>query len=269
MTLLTVRDLNVDLGARPVLRDLAFEARAGQIVGLIGPNGAGKTTLLRAVCQLVPARTGEVVWDGQAVNHMSARRRATSLAYLPQGQTLHWPLSVRRLVELGRLPRLGALSHLAPSDAAAVGAAMAAADVADLAERDTLTLSGGERARVLLARALAVDAPVLLADEPTASLDPYHVLEIMGLLRRFADQGRLVIAVIHELNLVARFCDKVVLLNDGRVAAEGPPRQVLSPDRLREVYRVDPAALVGPDLFKAAPNPASAEASSAVEPLSL
>ncbi|HEX4181097.1 MAG TPA: ABC transporter ATP-binding protein [Caulobacteraceae bacterium] len=245
MSALTVHDLSVDIGARPILSDIAFEARAGEVVGLIGPNGAGKTTLLRALCRLIPARTGTVVWDGHPVDRMDARARALTLAYLPQGQTVHWPLSARRLVELGRLPRLGSLGRPAPADAAAVETAMTQADVAHLADRNVLNLSGGERARVLLARALAVEAPVLLADEPTASLDPYHVLRIMGLLRRSADQGRLVIAVMHELGVVTRFCDRVVLLNDGRKVAEGAPKAVLTPERLREVYRIDPANFAG------------------------
>ena len=238
MSGLVVSGLSVDLGGRPVLRDIGFGAPAGQVVGLVGPNGAGKTTLLRAICQLTPARAGDVTWDGQRIDRMAARERATTLAYLPQGQTVHWPLSVRRLVELGRLPRLGPLSRPGATDAAAIDAAMAGADVTDLAERD-------ERARVLLARALAVEAPVLLADEPTASLDPFHVLEIMRLLRRTAEAGRLVIMVMHELSLVARFCDQVVLINDGRKVAEGSPGQVLTAERLREVYRVDAADVPG------------------------
>jgi len=250
--LLTVRGLNVDLGGRPVLRDIAFEARAGEVVGLIGPNGAGKTTLLRAVCRLVPEGSGAVAWDGRAIDAMDARTRATTLAYLPQGQAIHWPLTARRLVALGRLPRLGPLGRSSPADAAAVEAAMTAADVAHLAERETMSLSGGERARVLLARALAVEAPVLLADEPTASLDPYHALEILTLLRHIADRGRLVIAVMHDLGLAARFCDRVVLLNEGRKIAEGPPREVLTPERLRAVYRVDASIPGGLDQFEIA-----------------
>ena len=249
---LSVRGFDVDLGGRAVLHDAGFGARAGEVVGLIGPNGAGKTTLLRAICQLVPARSGAASWDGRALGAMVARERATTLAYLPQGQTIHWPLTVRRLVALGRLPRLGPLSRPSSADAAAVDAAMTAADVTHLAARETTSLSGGERARVLLARALAVEAPVLLADEPTASLDPYHVLEIMSLLRAIADQGRLVVAVMHELGLVARFCDRVVLLNHGRKVAEGPPREVLTPERLREVYRIAPGVSGGLDQFEIA-----------------
>jgi iron complex transport system ATP-binding protein len=250
---LIARGLDVDLGGQPVLRSIDLEASAGQFVGLVGPNGAGKTTLLRAVAQLIPARAGEVAWEGIALNRLDGRVRATTLAYLPQGQTIHWPLTVRRLVELGRLPRLGPLSRPSPRDAEAVDKALAAADVVRFAERDATSLSGGERARVLLARALAVEAPVLLADEPTASLDPYHVLEIMGLLRRIADEGRLVIAVMHELSLVARFCDRVVLLNEGRKVADGAPHEVLTPERLRDVYRITPTRPDSLERFEIAP----------------
>jgi iron complex transport system ATP-binding protein len=252
MSRLSVQNVSVELGGRQVLHEVGFEARAGEVVGLIGPNGAGKTTLLRAICQLVAARSGEAIWDGRSLARMDARTRATTLAYLPQGQTIHWPLTTRRLVELGRLPRLGPLSRTSAEDAVAVDAAMIAADVAQLAERETPSLSGGERARVLLARALAVGAPVLLADEPTASLDPFHVLQIMTLLRRTADRGGLVIAVMHELGLVSRFCDRVVLLSEGRKVAEGPPGMVLTPERLREVYHVESEAAGSLDQFRIA-----------------
>jgi iron complex transport system ATP-binding protein len=253
LPILTVNGVGVALGGRPVLRDINLQARAGEMLGLIGPNGAGKTTLLRAVCQLIEVQAGEVTWDGRSLGAMPPRTRAVTLAYLPQGQTIHWPMTVRRLVALGRLPRLGPLSRLASVDAEAVDAAILAADIAHLADRQTSSLSGGERARVLLARALAVEAPVLLADEPTASLDPYHVLEIMTLLRRIADQGRLVIVVMHELGLVARFCDRAVLISSGVKVAEGTPEAVLTSERLREVYRVEPAAAGGLDRFRMAP----------------
>ena len=236
MSRLVIRGLDVDLAGRPVLRGASFEAQAGELVGLLGPNGAGKTTLLRALCRLVPARAGEVLWDGRRIDRMSERERAACLAYLPQGQAVHWPLGVRRLVELGRLPRLGALARLGPADAQAVEAAMTAAGVAHLADRTATTLSGGERARVLLARALAVEAPVLLADEPTAALDPRHALAVMALMQRIAAEGRLVVAVMHDLALAERFCDRIVLVQDGRTVADGPPAAVLTPERLDAVY---------------------------------
>ncbi|ATQ69532.1 MULTISPECIES: ABC transporter ATP-binding protein [Methylosinus] len=245
MSALRVRGLGVDLGGAAILRDLDLDARAGALVGLLGPNGAGKSTLLRALCRLIPIRSGEIAWDGRPLARMSARERATRLAFLPQGQTLHWPISVRRLVELGRLPRLGPLGRIGAADEVAVAAAMAAADVAHLAERAATSLSGGERARALLARALAVEAPALLADEPTASLDPHHAVAIMETLRRIAREGRLVLAVTHDLGLAQRFCDRIILIDEGRIVADGAPDAALTPERLRAVYRVDPAVLTG------------------------
>jgi iron complex transport system ATP-binding protein len=239
MSELVVRELNVDLDGKPVLRDIDLIARAGEVIGLIGPNGAGKTTLLKAICRLTAARSGTVSWDGRAIEAMDGRTRAQTLAYLPQGHVVHWPMAVRRVVELGRLPGLGAFGKPSAADGAAVDRAMAAADLNALAGRQTASLSGGEQARVMLARALAVEAPVLLADEPTASLDPYHALEIMELLRRSAGQGALVIVVMHDLGLVARFCDRVVLLDQGRKVADGAPPEVLTPQRLRDVYRIE------------------------------
>jgi iron complex transport system ATP-binding protein len=242
---LSIRGLGVDLGGRAVLRHIDLDARAGEVIGLLGPNGAGKSTLLRAICRLIPARAGEVALNGRRVDRMGGTERATSFAYLPQGQVLHWPLSVCRLVELGRLPRLGRLSRLGDADRAAVETAMSLADVAHLSERIATSLSGGERARTLLARALAVEAPVLLIDEPTASLDPYYALQVMQVMRRVAQDGRLVIAVTHDLGLAARFCDRIVLLNAGEKVADGPPAEVLTPRRLEAVYRVDHAVLTG------------------------
>jgi iron complex transport system ATP-binding protein len=245
MSALEVRGLSVDLGGAAILRGLDLDARAGALIGLLGPNGAGKSTLLRAICRLIPVRSGEIAWDGRPLARMSARERATRLAFLPQGQTLHWPISVRRLVELGRLPRLGPLGRIGAADEEAVAAAMAAADVAHLAERAATSLSGGERARALLARALAVEAPALLADEPTASLDPHHAVAIMETLRRIAREGRLVLAVTHDLGLAQRFCDRIILIDEGRIVADGAPDLALTPERLRAVYRVDPAVLTG------------------------
>jgi iron complex transport system ATP-binding protein len=243
MMRLVVQGLQVDLGRRRILHDLTFEARGGEVVGLIGPNGAGKTTLLRAISQLIPARAGRIAWDDKPLGALSDKARAQTLAYLPQGHVIHWSMPVRRVVELGRLPRLGPLSRPGPDDAAAVDRAMAATDVTGFADRLTQTLSGGEQARVLLARALAVEAPILLADEPTASLDPAHALEIMELLRLMADGGRLVIAVMHELSLVARFCDRLILIDKGRLVAEGAPAAVLTSERLRETYGLDLTAV--------------------------
>lgn len=238
--MLRVRDLAVDLGRRPVLRGVDLEVRPAELVALTGPNGAGKSTLLRALCGLAPAARGVVAWEGEPVAAMRPAARARVFAFMPQGREVNQPVQVRRLVELGRLPRLGPLSRPAAADGEAVERAMAAADVLHLADRVSTDLSGGERARVLLARALAVEAPVLLADEPTAGLDPRHALEVMAVFRRLADAGAAVVVSTHDLPLAAEGCDRAVLLAGGRVVADAPPDEALGPERLRDVYGVDP-----------------------------
>lgn len=236
MVSLAAHALSVTLGRRSAVRELSFEAGGG-LIGVLGPNGAGKSTLVRALLGLVP-HDGEVRIDGAPRSTLTRAEIARRIAYLPQGQVLHWPVSVERLVALGRLPHLAPFSRLADADRAAVEQAMARAGVLALRERTATELSGGERARVLLARALAVEAPMLFADEPLASLDPAHALHGMELLRAEADAGRLVLAVLHDLTLAARFCDRVLVLHEGRLVADGAPAQTLNADLLARVYGI-------------------------------
>ncbi len=230
--------LSVRLGGRRVLDGVTLDLAAGGLIGVIGPNGAGKSTLLRALLGLVPPEQGRVTIDGVALTSVPRRDLARRIAYLPQGQTVHWPLSVERLVSLGRLPHLAPMSRVSPADAAAIQRAMERADVAQFRTRIVTELSGGERARVMLARALAVEAQALMVDEPLAALDPGHQLDVMDLLRREADDGRLVVVVLHDLTIAARHCDRLVLLDAGRVVADGAPVQVLTAERLARVYGV-------------------------------
>ncbi|MEX0840119.1 MAG: ABC transporter ATP-binding protein [Parvibaculum sp.] len=239
---LSLSHVHAALGQTRVIRDVSLEVPGGAFIGLIGPNGAGKTTLVRAVAALIP-HEGRIELDDVPVAAMPPRTRARAIAYLAQGAGSHWPLEVSRLVALGRLPHLAPFRQPAPADEAAIARAMALADVENFRGRDVLTLSGGERARVLLARALAVEAELLLVDEPVASLDPYHQLGIMDVLRRYVDRGRTVIAVLHDLSLAARYCDRLVLLDEGAVKADGRPDEALTPANLEEVYRI--RALIG------------------------
>jgi len=234
---LEVEKLKVALGGKRILDGISFQIATPGLIGLIGPNGAGKTTVLRSIAALLPFE-GRIALDGTSLDDLSARRRAHLTAYLAQGAQAHWPLPARRLVALGRLPHLDAFRSLSPEDEAAIDEAMRLADVVPFHERNVLTLSGGERARVFLARALAVEAPLLLADEPVASLDPYHQLGIMEVLKAYAAHGRTVIAVLHDLSLAARFCDRLMLLDKGRLHADGRPGEVLTEENLRKVYRV-------------------------------
>ncbi|MDX9861338.1 MAG: ABC transporter ATP-binding protein [Rhodospirillales bacterium] len=236
--MIEARALSVTIGGREVVAQASIAAGPGDIVGLIGPNGAGKTSLLRALLRLVAPTAGEVRLNGIDITPDPPHRHARDIAYLPQGQTVAWPLTVRRLVALGRAPHRTAWSGLTPADEAAVARALAAADAAAFADRPVTELSGGERARVLLARALAVEAPVLLADEPMASLDPYHQLATVDALRKVAADGAAVIVVLHDLALAARSCTRLCLMDRGRVIAEGAPEAVLTDPNLATVYRV-------------------------------
>lgn len=246
MVTLTLDRVGVALGRRPVVRDVSAAFAAGTLTGIVGPNGAGKSTLARAMLALVPA-TGAVRIDGDDVAALPRAGLARRIAYLPQGQTLHWPLTVERLVGLGRLPHLAPMSRIAGGDAAAIERAMARADVLDLRDRIATELSGGERARTLFARALAVEAPALIADEPLASLDPGHQIDVMELLRAEADTGKLVIAVLHDLTMAARYCDRLLVIDRGTILADGTPRDVLTPELLRAVYGIDARIETGGD----------------------
>jgi len=230
------------LGGAAVLAGVGFRAAPGELVGLIGPNGAGKSTLLRILAGLLAPDAGTVRYDGRAASDIGRADLARRLAYLAQATPVHWPLTVAALVALGRLPHarpFGAADAAArTADRAAVERALAATGLLHLRDRAVDTLSGGERVRALLARALAVEAAVLLADEPVAALDPFHQLAVLDLLRATARAGAAVVAVLHDLGHAARWCDRVVLLHRGRVAAEGPPAAVLTPDILAACYGV-------------------------------
>lgn len=234
---LTVSGLSATLGDRVVLNNVSFACGGARFIGLVGPNGAGKTTLMRAIAGLIPF-AGHVELDGATLAAIAPRQRARAIAYLAQGAQSHWPLETRRLVALGRLPHLEPFRRARAQDEAAITRAMRLADIEAFAGRDVQSLSGGERARVLLARALAVEASLLLVDEPVAALDPYHQIRIMEVLRAYADQDRIVLAVMHDLSLAARYCDRLVLLDEGHVKADGTPDSVLTPQNLQSVYRI-------------------------------
>ena len=239
MKALDVQGLSVRLGGKGVVDDVDLSVERGRLVGLIGPNGAGKTTVIRALLRLVRIETGRIELLGKPADGMEGREFARTVAYLPQGHIAQWPVKAHRLVALGRLPHLQSWQRESAADRAAVDRAMSETDVAALSDRTVTTLSGGERARVALARALAVEAPILLVDEPVAALDPYHQLQVMELLRRYADTRGTVLAVLHDLALAARFCDGLVLMKAGRVVAEGPPAAVLTSQNLANVYRIE------------------------------
>lgn len=241
MSLLNARNIRVAVDSRSLLDNVSAELHTGEMVGLIGPNGAGKTTLLRVLAKLLEPNSGEVTLDQTPLTQMTSAAFARRCAYLAQGAQAHWPLSVERVVALGRLPYLDWRQALTQNDRAAIENAMLAAEVQHLRTRTVTTLSGGERMRVLLARIFASQPQMILADEPIAALDPYHQLHVMELLRdhaHAAEKPRAVLAVLHDLNLAARFCDRLILMANGKIVCNGMPRDVLTAENLQKVYGV-------------------------------
>jgi iron complex transport system ATP-binding protein len=225
-------------GGRPVLAQVAFAIRAGELVALCGPNGAGKSTLLRLLLGLHIPSAGEVRLGGAPVAALSRREIARRAALLPQDAPVDLPLTVREAVALGRLPHLDRFQPESAADAEAVVRALAATDTAGLAGRPVAELSGGERHRVHLARALAQEAPLLLLDEPIAGLDLSHQLQALDLLRATVDAGRGALVALHDLSLAARRCDRMILLAAGRIQADDRPAVVLTPETLARVFSV-------------------------------
>ncbi len=235
---LVAKELCYRVAGRDLLVGINLTFGRGQVTALVGPNGAGKSTLLACLAGLRSPSAGSAQIDGRRVGAIAPEERARLLAVLPQGAEIHWNVIVRSLVELGRSPWRGANGN-ASVDADEVEWAMRRTDVVHLSDRQALTLSGGERSRTLLARALAVKALWLLADEPLTGLDPLHQLTALTALKGEASRGTGVLLVIHDLSLAARFADRIIVLHEGRVAADGAPADVLTPALLRDVYGIE------------------------------
>ena len=233
--------VSVSRGGRTVVRNISLEIVPGTVTAIIGPNGSGKSTLLSALAGMLSPATGLIECGGRPITMFTAAERARRIAYLPQTRTLAWPVSVRTVVALGRYAYGASPSRLSPADAAAVNNALADCGLEALADRPADALSGGEAARMHLARTLATGAPILLVDEPAANLDPRHQLEVAALLKRHAkaDAPAAVVVVMHDLALAARIADRLVCLNDGAAIADGPPERALTTDLLRAAFGVD------------------------------
>lgn len=242
MSMLRCESLGISKSQRRLVDNVAIEVRAGELVGLIGPNGAGKSTLLSMLAGLIKSDSGTVSLLGRELNDIPLHEKSRLLAWVAQSGPVNWPLTVERIVTLGRRPHLGAWQRLKLQDREAIERALVATDCGALRHQDATTLSGGERTRMLLARALAAEPRVLLADEPVAALDLKHQLQTMQVLRQYASGDRSCLVVLHDLSLAARYCDRLYMMHEGVMAAEGSPADVLSADNLREVYGVEVAA---------------------------
>jgi len=238
---IAVRNLTVQYGSKRVLDGLDLTLRTGELVGLVGPNGAGKTTLLRALLGLVDVKSGEMTVGETALPSLAVKQRAKLFAYLAQGGPVHWPLSVQSVVELGRVPHNNPWQTMSDADHQHIDRAIEKTGVGGFRGRIVTSLSGGERARVMLARALAADAPYLFADEPSASLDPHYQLEMMALLHEQVDEHHGGVVVMHDLNLAQHYCDRLLVLDGGKLVADGKPEDVLTDELLESVFGIQVA----------------------------
>ena len=238
--LVEARGLSAAYGSSPALRGLDASITAGEVVAVLGENGSGKSTLLKVLARVLPATGGTLLFAGRPLASMARRETAQRVAYVPQSVDLVFPIRSLDLVLQGRAPYAKGFSAEGPEDLRLAEEAMRACDVAHLAERDASALSGGERRRVFLARALAQRAECWLLDEPTAGLDPRHRLDFLETLRRVHGERRTtVLLVTHELAAASELATRVLLLKDGRAIAEGPSREVLVPAVLREAFGVE------------------------------
>ncbi|MCU0657064.1 MAG: ABC transporter ATP-binding protein [Polyangiaceae bacterium] len=235
---LEAKGLEVRRGERTILARLDLGVAPGELVALLGPNGAGKSSLLGALAGLLPIARGEILVAGRSLSQLGVRERARWLTLVPQETQIPFELPVEEVVALGRTPHLGRFAPLGAADRQAIHRALVALDVLHLAGRSICRISGGERQRVHLARAHAQDAPVWLLDEPTSSLDLEHQLRVMNVLRRMTSEGRSMLVALHDLNMAARFADRLVVVAAGRIVAQGAPREVLREGLLAEVFRV-------------------------------
>lgn len=231
-SLLEFKSVSVVIDGTDIIKGASFTIAPGEFIGLLGPNGAGKSTLLRSAVGLMAAN-GQRLVNGAAIETVAPLERAKILSYLPQARPIFWSLPVRNIVALGRFA-YGAADIL---DHPAVDNAMRETGIARLANRPASELSGGELARVHLARALAAQAPLVLADEPIAALDPAHQFSTLTLLRRKADEGCAVIAALHDLSLAARYCTRLIIMNDGVIAADGPP-SILDEESAAKIFQI-------------------------------
>ena len=233
-------NLSLGYNGHNIIEALSLSVPQNKIFGLIGPNGSGKTTLLRALAGLMKPRGGAVYLRGSSINQLDSQKRARMVGWVPQREALAWPLTVGETVQLGRAPHRGWFLPYTHQDSLVVSRALQQTELVSLQDRPIDKLSGGEFQRVLIARALAQEPDLLLLDEPTANLDVHHQIQVLDLVQGLVQQGDLtVVMAIHDLNLAARYCDRLVLLHEGELQGIGGPEEVLTPENLRKVFGIE------------------------------
>ena len=240
------RGLSYEIEAETLLDSVDLHADRGQLVGVIGPNGAGKSTLLRAISGILRHQGGTVWLDGTELHAISAKEIAARLALVPQIAPYTHGFTALELVLMGRYPHLGRFQIEGREDDRIAKDAMRVTETEQFADRTLDTLSGGERQRVFVSRALAQQPRILLLDEPTSNLDIFHQIKVLELVRQLVDEGLTAVAAIHDLHMAARYCDRLILLNDGRVLADGLPEEVLSPETIESAFGVKSAVYRDP-----------------------
>lgn len=236
--MISFKDLSSGYGPCDVLQSISAETKAGEFIALIGPNGCGKSTLLKTLCGIIAPSSGDIFVGDKALPDLPLKARAKHIAYLAQSREALPSMSVEEVVRLGRAPYRGGLGKISSEGEAAIASALSRTQSEIFKDRRFDSLSGGEQARVLLARALAVQAPVLLADEPIAALDPFYQLSMMEILKAEAASGKTVIAALHDLSLAAQFADRIWIMHQGNIIADGKPDDVLTSGNLKTVFGI-------------------------------
>lgn len=246
--LLTVSHVSFAYAQRAALQDVSFTLQRGECVALVGPNGSGKSTLLRLLLGLVPASQGSILLDGQPLQRLRRQELARRIAFVPQDTVIDFAFTVREIVAMGRMPHLRRFQPVGHTDEAAIDAALTATATMPLAARLVTGISGGERQRVIIARALAQQPQLILLDEPTANLDLVHQLDVLEQVRALVDSGCTVLAALHDLTLAARFCERILLLHSGQLVAQGSPEHVVTEAHLSMYFGLHARVRWEPDI---------------------
>lgn len=248
---LSLENVSFSYKNKNILNNISFNVKEGEFIGLIGPNGTGKSTLLRTITDTISINSGKILINGKDNKSINPKERAKLIAVVPQRFDIEFDFSVRDIIAMGRNPYLNFNDKESKKDNMLIDKAMELTNTSIFKNRIFNTLSGGEQQMVLIARAIAQDTEIILLDEPTSALDLYHQLEVMNIITELNKKGKTIIAVLHDLNLASRFCNRLILLNHGEIFADSTSANVLTVENIREVYKVN--VIINKEVFKDKP----------------